>query len=389
MRTLHALALTLLAAAVAAGQPAPGTPPPAVPTPSPPGGNKPPEWPKEVGGKDLKGWLAELKDSPDGAMREAATKAIPMFGPSARKEAMQPLITAVRRETDPGVKVNLLIVLGNIGPENAEEGKKVVDILKITLSTAPQGSPYKLHAARGLGNCALYAAEAIPELVSAGMDDTAWETRRTVAQVLGIVGRPNENKKSPNAQALTAVSKKIGSEKSAPVRLELVQAMVVMGPPVVPNPADYPRVIAPYFKAINEGIKDEKDKAIQVWLHMLLMLYDGSQLTDATIKKIADLVPGPDLGGRLAALRALAMLDERAKPFVPVIIAALKTDDPVTQLEAMNALAAMREHARPALPELEKIKTTSKNEDLKESAAEAIDIINGKAPVPAAPPPKK
>ncbi len=384
----------LLSFAVALGQ----VPPAAAPGAAPPAEPKI-EWPKEVAGKDLKGWIAELKDSPDAAMREAASKAIPAFGPPARDEALTPLLAALRKESDPGVKVNLLIVIGNIGPRNAEEGKKVVDPLKIIVSTSSSGSPYRLHAARGLGNCAAFASEAVPELVSA-LEDAAWETRRTVAQVLGVVGRPNGKRLSPNAQALGAVSKKIRTEKSLPVRLELVQAMVSMGPPVVPmsNPpqpqefAAYAKAIEPYFKVINEQLKDEKDKSIQVWLTVLLMLYDGSQFTETTIKKIADHVPGADANARIAALRALGLLDEKAKPFLPAMQEALKHEDPVTVIEAINALAALDKHAKAAIPDLEKLKATTKDEAIKAMAAAAIDIILEKkpaAPPPVAPPPPK
>ncbi len=349
---------------------------------------KEPAWPKEVGGKDLKGWLAELKDSPDGAVREAATKAIPMFGPSARDEALVPLLYALRRETDPGVKINLLIVIGSIGPQTPEEGKKVVDPLKIILSTSYSGSPYRLHAARGIGNCAEYATEAIPELVSA-MDDNAWETRRTIAQVLGMVGRPSEKRKTPNTQAMNAVSKKIRSEKSAAVRLELVQAMVNMGPPAVPaNPNDYAKVIAPYYKVIVDQMKDETDPSIQVWLTVLLMLYDGSQFTETTIKKIADHISGKDDNARLAALRALGLFDEKSVSFLPVITGALTHPDPITVIEALNTLAALGTHARKAIPDLEKLKMTSKDETIKAMATQTIDIIQGKKPE-AVPPPKK
>lgn len=363
----------------------------AQPAPTAPAAVKPPEWPKEVGGKDLKGWLAELKDSPDGALREAAVKAIPQFGPVARKEAMLPLMNALRKETDPGVKVNLLIVLSNIGAESADEGNKLVDLLKVTMANSPHGSPYKLQIARGLANYAAFATDAIPALLGA-MEDPSWETRRAVAQTLGLIGRPNEKKTSPNKPVLDAVSKRIRHEKSVPVRLELVQALVVMGPPNVPNPMDYPTVIEPYFRAVTDAQKDEKDKAIQVWLQVLVMLYDGSQLTEATIKKIADYIPAVDVGGRIAALRALALLNERSKPFVPIMVDALKSDDTSTVVEAMNALAALEMVARPALPELEKIKATSKDEGLKDLAGQAIDIISGKkpaAPGAVAPPPVK
>lgn len=374
MRSALTAVVLLVPLAAAFGQPAPTPTAPAAPP-------KQPEWPKELGGKDLKGWLAELKDSPDAAMRETATKVIPQFGPPARKEALLPLIAANAKETDPGVKINLLIVLGNIGAETPDEAQKLIDPLKVILASAPRGSPYKLHAARGLMTYAAHAADAIPALI-VSLDDSAWETRRAAAQALGLIGRPNGKRTAPSKLALDAVSKRIATKKepTVPVRLELVQAMVVMGAPSVADPMEYAAQVEPYFKAINEQLKDEREKAIQVWLRLLLMLYDGSQLTEASIKKIAEYVPADDVGGRVAALRALALLNDRAKPFVPIITDALKSADPTTVYEAISALAALDELARPALPELEKLKATSKDEAVKYFAGQAIDMISGKKP---------
>jgi HEAT repeats len=347
-------------------------------------------WPKEVGGKDLKGWLAELKDSPDGSLRELAVKAIPEFGPSIRKEVLQPMLTALRKETDPGVKVNLLIVLGNIGPEDADDGKKLADQLKLVALNSPQGSPYRLHAARGLANCFKYAIDAIPELAKV-LDDSAWETRRTAAHAIGLIAKPNEKRPAPPKFALDAIRDRLKLEKTVPVRLELVQSLVMMGPPAFANPNDYVKVIEPYYKVVLEQQKEEKDKATLVWFYVLIMLYDGSQLNDSTIQKIADFLPQPDANGRIAALRALALLDDRAKTFLPNIANALNHPDPYTASEAIQSLAAMGTTAKSTLPDLEKFKAATKDEIMKDLATQAIEIISGKKnpAAPAPPPPAK
>jgi HEAT repeat protein len=359
------------------------------PTPSPLGtGEKPPEWPKEIDGKDLKGWLVELKESPDGAIREQAVKIIPQFGPSARKEALNTFVTVLGRETDPGVRVNIIILLGSIAPDDAVEGRKVVEPLKNLLANSANGSPMRLYSARALTNLAAYAQDTLPQYKAAS-EDNSWETRLAVAQAMGVIFRPVDEKKGPNLGALDLLKDRLKTEKSAAVRMELVQSLLVLGPPAFKDPMEYPKVVGPYFKAVTDHMKVEKDKAIQVWLYMLLMRYDGSQLTDTTIKKIADHVVGPEIPARVAALRALGLLDERAKPYIPTMLDAVKLDEPTTKLEALNALSALRTNAREAIPELEKLKNDSKNETLKTIYAQTIEIIQGRKPLAPPMPPKK
>jgi hypothetical protein len=380
-----ALLVGLVVLGTSQGQPpAEKAVPPAVPpmetTPAPVE-----NWPKEISGKDLKGWLAELKDSPDGSLREFAVKAIPQFGPPARDQSLAPLLAALRKETDPGVKINILIVLGNYGPKTAEEGKKIVEPLKLLITNSPPGSPYRLHAVRGLANCADYAAEAIPEL-SKALEDTAWETRRTAASAIALIGKPNPKRKSPLKNALDTVKDRVKAEKSVPVRLELVQSLVVMGPPAFSTPAEYEKIIGPYYTTVTDLQKSEQDKAIQVWLYVLLMLYDGNQLKESTVGKIADYLPKDDAGGRIAALRALALLGDHSKPFLAHIGNALNHQDQFTVSEALVSLGALGVTAKPLLPELEKFKTTTKDEVLKDMAVQAIDLINGRKPQPPAAP---
>ena len=50
-------------------------------------------------------------------------------------------------------------------------------------------------------------------------------------------------------------------------------------------------------------------------------MYDGTQLTDPNVLKVAEYVTKPDPAGRLNALTALGMLGEKAKPAVVAIFA--------------------------------------------------------------------
>ena len=401
MQTTRICAMIALGLAIGAapslGQ-TPPTPPPPVAAPKV---EKPFEWPKDIGGKDLKGWLAELKESTDGSVRELAIKVIPQFGPPARRESIKPLLSALRQENDPGVKVHLLMVIGSIGAESPDEAREITEGLRLVIANAGLGSPYRLHATRAMVNYGAFGASAIPELKSI-VADPSWEIRRAVATALGHVGRVDEKlidpkklplsntveRKGPNATALSTLSDRLGKEKTTAVRLEIVQSMILLGPPGYKTSADYPLAIKPYLTSVNDQLKVEKDKAIVVWLHVLTMLYDGTQLTDTVINKIADNVVGTDYHAKVAAIRALGMLGDRAKPALPKLIEVLKSDDPALIAEAIQCLASMNAVAILALPELEKIKKDSKEELLKAMATNAIDIISGRKN-PVVVPPKK
>lgn len=393
-----ALGLATGATALQGQVPAPTPPtPPAVPMVE-----TPPDWPKEISGKDLKGWLTELKESTDGSVREYAIKVIPQFGPPARRDSIKPLLAALRQENDPGVKVHLLMVIGTIGAETPEEAREITEALRLVIANAGLGSPYRLHATRAMINYGAFGASAIPELKSIAVDPS-WEIRRAVASALGHVGRVDEKpidpkkppvpslveRKGPNATALATLNDRLSKEKTTAVRLEIVQSMILLGPPGYRTSADYPLAIKPYLTSVNDQLKVEKDKAIVVWLHVLIMLYDGTQLNDATIGKIADNIVGTDINAKVAAIRALGMLGDRAKPALPKLIETLKADDPALIAEAIQCLASMQALAIPALPDLEKIKKDSKEELLKTMAGNAIDIISGRKNVPVPVPPKK
>jgi HEAT repeat protein len=402
-----ALAAGLLAVTAAAQppagakQPPPANPPATQPTPSPLGAppaatpNKAPSWPKEIGGKDLNAWLKELKDSKDAAVRDAAVKAIPLFGPDARRPALDPLLAALRAERDPGVRLNVIGLLGTIGAENAKEAEKIAKALALALANSGPGGPTRLHLVRALANYGDDAAAAITEVLSV-ITDPSYETRRAAAFALGRLAfnapDPKDPKKGPDLRALKGLANTMLKDSSAVVRLEAVQSMILLGPPAYKpdNPADYVAAIKPFLDPVLVQQKVEDDKGVQIWLQVLVMRYDGSQLTDLNIAKISGAINSPDPGARFHALTALAMLGEKAKPAVPVMAAALRFDEPELVLAAVEALKALGEHARQALPELERLKAqreAAKDELGKMVTQEAIDVISGKKKPMAPPPP--
>ncbi len=386
------LALPLLALAVAQ--------PPATPSPlgvQPPAAAKP-LWPKEIGGKELKLWVADLS-SPDPAVRDAAITVIPLFGPDARGQVLDPLLLMIGgKERDPGVRVHVIDLLGNVGAATEAEAKKIVGALALALSNSAIGGPSRLHLIRALSNYGPQSYSAVGAVASA-LSDTAWETRRAAAFALGRIALTTDATKNtvPSANALKALAGTF-NDPATPVRLEVTQSLILLGPPGfdAKDPNGYATAVKPHLEAVTAAQKKEKDKGVWIWQQVLVMRLDGSQLTEANVKKIADYVTGNEVGARLHALTALAMLGDRAKPFVPVMALALKLPEPEVVTAAVSALAALGEAAKGAIPELTQLKdgkiepwTKDDSKPLRELAGHAIDAINGKKPPAPPPPPKK
>lgn len=328
-------------------------------------------------------------------MREMAVKALPAFGPTARGPSLKPLLTQLSIEKDPGVRMNIILILGAIGADKPEEAKPIVDALNVIIGRASPGSPVRLHATRALAPYGAAAAIAIPTLINI-VEDPAWETRQAVAYTLARAGRapdpkpdakPSakpEPKKGPNISVLRSLTSRISKEECALVRLEMAQSLLLLGPPGY-NPGiqgDYEKNIRPFLELLEKQIAVETDPPTHVWLMMTHMTYDARAFTDVTISKIADYINKPDVAGRIAALRALALLGKNAKPALPSIISSLKWTDPDMIVEGISALAALKELAKEALPELERLKASGPDAYVKNVAGQAIDIINGKPPVP-------
>lgn len=400
--------------------PATQTPPGAQPPPTEPVPSKPlsvivppdpkkPTYPSQVGGKTLPEWLKELGESKDGAVRELAVKALPAFGPAAREPALRPLLKACREDGDPGVRVNAILTLGAMGANNKDEAKLIVDALMIAINNGSVGGVIRLHATRAIANYGSFAEQAnnaIPTLVNIAKDPS-WETRKSIAFALGRIGGPTkpkpevkplppgvppppvDPKTGPSPAALKALLAMLG-DASATVRLEVVESMVALGPPAV-SLDQYSAAVTPYMSAILDRTKNEKDKSVLVWLHMLSMRLDGNLFNDTTIGKIVELGRGNDPDATCQALSSLSLLGEKAVPLsLPFAREMLRHTEPVVVAAAANYLGSaatipnlpvtIAATVKASLPDLERAKTETKDEILKQVITVAVDAINGKKP---------
>jgi HEAT repeat protein len=283
--------------------------------------------------------------------------------------------------------LNVIDLIGTIGAKNPEEAREIAKSLALALSNSSLGGPSRLRLVQALANYGPDASDALPAVLST-VSDPSWETRRAVAFSLGRLAFATDPKKGPSANALKALSGNLLKDDSVAVRLESVQSLVMLGPPGFRDPTEYAKVIKPYLDNVLARQKAEKDKAVLIWLQVLVMRYDGTQLNDANVGKLADYLQQTEPSVRYHALSALAMLGDKAQPVVPRIAVGLGYQEPEMVLATIGTLASLGEIARAALPELERLKANTKEEALKRAATEAVEIISGrKKPDPNAPPP--
>src|SRR5262249_51870206 len=172
------------------------------------------------------------------------------------------------------------------------------------------------------------------------------------------------------------------TDVSVAVRLEAMQALVVLGPPVnmvkVPDPQNP-------AKMINQGVPDPKaakvyidrikarlapqskppagnatglveaHRQVEIWARVVLMRFDRDEITNENLDGIARYIGGPDYGAKIQALAALGLLGEFGAKRIDEVVKALHSDDLSVVSAAVTSLVAMGPAAKPAIPDLEKL----------------------------------
>jgi hypothetical protein len=393
--------------------PQPGTPP--VPPPGSPPEPKPFEWPKEVAGKRVGDVIKAMSD-PDPVVRESALRTVVHFGPPAFKAEVdktgrsvlaQKVLQMMEKEPDPNVRFAAYGVAATMGFEKDFEIKEAVRILRVAADQGAAGGPTRFHAVQTLAVFGYRAEVAVQSLIGPPHFDLSYETRRSVAAALGRIGVHEFT--GPSHAALKCLTEKMLYDSCAVVRLEAMQAVVLLGPPLMPrekdkaavplrditNPNEFPRVdekaVATYVLSIKKrigaakGSKDqEPDDQVDVWARMALIRLDpAKELNDENLTAVAKhlTAKGKDSVVKLQALQAFALLGEGALKKVNDVAAALADDDPAVVTAAAQALASMGPKAAAvAVPALEKLRGRGKEKEEKEYytklADEAIKAIN-------------
>ena len=355
---------------------------------------KPPEikWPSEISGKDISGWVKDL-DDPDPTIREYAARMLPQFGPAASKSNVsKALLRRMTAEKDPGVRAAVYGAVGGNQMENDADNQTALRLLSAVIDNpaGPHAGALRAMAVQTVAQFGSRGKDAIPALTGQALGDTAYQTRQYIAIALGQVGF-NETT-GPNMLALSRLADKLPTDDSAAVRMEAMRSLLLLGPPwsapkqpgaKMPPPTDTKSVdiIIKHMRARvgdpkNKLQPTEKDKQVEIWARLVMMRFDPKEVNDENLDAFARYLTGADLGAKIQALQAIAMIGEGASKKVTDVVRVMEEKDaPVTMLiGAIQALASMGVGAKPALPNLKKML----EEKEKELAAKKLELARKK-----------
>jgi HEAT repeat protein len=361
---------------------------------------KEPEWPREIDGRDAKAYVKDIYD-PDPSIRVIALRTLPNFGPTVKKATTPDGKTTIGKalvsrmnhlvEKDPGVRLAAYAAASAIGFEDEGDIKEAIRLLAITVDQSLPGSQSRLQAIQTLATIGPKAEFAVPQIVGQNVaSDPSFETRRSLASTLGLIGA--DEKTGPNVRALHCLTTYLIKDESAAVRLEAMQALVVLGPPVhkvpVPDPktpgktidvfATDAKAAEPFVKLLKARLVPlkktvesnatglvEPNRQVEIWARVAVMRFDAAEINAENLDGIAKYVHGSDYGAKIQALAALGMLGETGARRIDEVVKALASDDASVVFSAVSALVSMGPAAKPAIPELEKLKARGKTEDEK------------------------
>jgi HEAT repeat protein len=335
------------------------------------------ELPKEILGKTLKEWLADLK-STDPSVKVKALQAIPYFGEPAKKEAGAAMIEAVDYAYDASVRSNALMAIMATGLPD-DKLSHCVEVVKTRLNKDSQGT-VRVQCAVLLGQMGRDAKAAIRDLITATKDGTSYEIRKAAVTALGYVGAGDAKGNPSNTEAVHALVEIFygaSPDKSADVRLEAVMAVALMPKPGPQNHPERAHAL--------QGLKAatlSKDKIIEIWARLGVMAHDPKGVTEEELAPIGKYLNSKEnIMVRMHAVRALGTIGAKAKSQVEPLMGVL--DDKELSLAAFAAVALgeMGNAAQKAVPAIEELmKKKDLDDGTKDALKEVVARINGKKP---------
>lgn len=365
---------------------------------------KKPEWPKEIGGRDVDAYIKDLTHS-DAFIRHTALLTIPQFGPDVRKTASRPIVKALEKELanpagDSSVALAALSAIEELGLEEADikDASRHLGVLASSRQTF-----FRIRAIPALAMLGQKADNAVTVLTAADIvGDRSYEVRKAAISALAHVGL-DENR-GPAKRALDTLCGMSGpygiKDPSVAVRVEAFHVLVEMGPPVEPRPKDAkgPPVIkkdqaAIYMKSIKDRLEVERnkgDKQVEVWARVAVMRFDpDKEISQKNLKELAALIVKGDTAVKLHALNGMGLIGSKAKGELQTIMDQLEGTDPLVRDAAIKAIAGMGDDGKPAIPALKALLSKEDDDYFKELLGRAIKIIEeskpsgGKDPPPA------
>jgi HEAT repeat protein len=256
----------------------------------------------EIGGKNFKQWMDDLK-SPDASTREEAIRAVVLFGFDAPKAV--PELVKRLQDFDSSPRVRAAIALSMIDVRK-EDVPSVVQALGQRLQEDPQAI-VRYYAATTLHYFGESARGALPGLVKGVNDRSTWEIRHACIIVLRAATRDTTGSQLTGTQLASVEHALIEAlrDTTYQVRLEAIMTMISIGRP------NDPILYSAVKKALEDRLVD-RDQTVKVWAYAALMAMEDSvdkKHLQATIKFLTH----KEAKVRTNAARALGSLGTRAK----------------------------------------------------------------------------
>lgn len=332
-------------------------------------------WPTQINGKDIKAVIKDLKDL-DPVNREYAARTLPNFGPAAqKKEVSQLLLDRMQAEPDPGVRFAVYTAIGSIAFDDDKDNKEALRLLALVVDTpvGPTASTARYNAVQTIAMFGPRGYETITKLTGVAASDPSHETRRVIASTLGRVASHPET--GPNMRAMRSLADHFSRDPSAAVRMEALQSLMLLGPPwadvkkkdAKENPPIKVKEAEEIVKFMKVRVGDpklkttglEKDKQVEIWARLVLMRFDPKEINEDNLEAFAKHLSGGDIGVKVQALQAIAMMGELAGKKVDSVARLLEDKALPMQLTlvTVQTLAAMGAGAKPAIPKLKEFLT--------------------------------
>ncbi len=351
--------------------------------------SKEPKWPDTIGDKKLSDWLKIAINDPDAAMREQALQVIPSFNPAdVRKSCVKPLWRRIAGESDNGVRLVVIDLLGSIGIEDPVDLKDTLTAL-IPYADGDKGSVNKLHTLQAIakfGHKAHGVARALAnsELVT---KDSSFEVRRTAAQTLGRIAATETD--GPNFAVLKQLSTTLVKDSALPVRLEALQSLFILGPPyetAKTKKNEPPSIdekagqeIVGLIKPRVTGTKPaETNKQAELWCRLVIIRFGGPDDIKDQLNGIAAHLSDADDTVKYHTLFALRLLsplnEEKIQPVVNILNSKAQ---PVLREAALQTLGAMGEQALEPIRKV--IEDPTEEPEMRIAALKALAMLGEKA----------
>jgi HEAT repeat protein len=372
----------------------PGKGLPGIPPITPPGPAVPPpkkkddiKWPKEVAGKSLEQTVKDMRNHSDPGVREAAVRALPLFGPKAREEGANELVEAMTKESDWNVKlaaiaVAPMVLLGYAETPDAPLANGINAVTNMLSSGQMQIKYDAIASVAAFGPYFRKVKPGVRETISSlARNQEWWQIRRAAVAALGSIGQglPDDNdpdrKHPPDMGAVTTLLQVLRGDSCAAVRREAVNSLIGVGPVAGTQ-------LKSWRTDLDYVLKYERDKSILLWTRVCIVRNspDGLKGNEQHLDAIAKVLTAPEAAGRLEACQALGVLGNEAQGKLDDLIKVINNggEEPVVVAAAILAVANMPDKKQVTIPILQQVMANHKSEDVKKVAKEAVEVLNKK-----------